>query len=99
MPYMYILECCDGSRYTGSTWDLAQRLNEHQSGEGANFTSKRLPVKLAYYEQFERIEDAFNREKQIQGWSHKKKKALVEANIEKLKELSRNYAQYGKPDE
>jgi len=56
-------------------------------------------VKLAYYEQFERIEDAFNREKQIQGWSHKKKKALVEANIEKLKELSRNYAQYGKPDE
>ena len=99
MPYMYILECCDGSYYTGSTWDLAQRLNKHQSGEGANFTSKRLPVKLAYYEQFERIEDAFNREKQIQGWSHKKKKALVEANIEKLKELSRNYAQYGKPDE
>jgi len=96
---MYLLECCDGSYYAGSTWNLEQRLSEHQSGEGANFTSKRLPVKLAYYEQFERIEDAFNREKQIQGWSHKKKKALVEANIEKLKELSRNYAQYGKPDE
>lgn len=48
MPYMYILECADGSYYTGSTWDLDRRLREHQSGEGANHTKKRLPVKLVY---------------------------------------------------
>ncbi len=88
MPYMYILECSDGTYYTGSTWDLEKRLDEHNSGaseppsgRGANYTRKRLPVKIVYFEQFERIESAFKREKQIQNWSHVKKKALIDANI------------------
>jgi putative endonuclease len=59
---MYILECADGSYYTGSTWDLARRLSEHQSGVGANFTAKRLPVKLVYCEYYDRVDDAFYRE-------------------------------------
>ena len=46
MPHMYILECADGSFYTGSTKDLARRLWQHQNGQGANHTIKRLPVKL-----------------------------------------------------
>ncbi len=95
MPYMYILECADGSYYTGSTWDLERRLQEHQSGTGANHTAKRLPVKLAYYEYYDRIDDAFRREKQVQGWSRRKKQALIEENYEKLVEYSRNYAQHG----
>jgi putative endonuclease len=74
MPHMYILECADGSYYTGSTWNLEKRLWEHQNGEGSNHTKKRLPVKLAYCEYYERVEDAYNREKQIQGWSRKKNK-------------------------
>lgn len=78
MPYMYILECSDQTYYTGSTWHLAQRLEEHNSGMGANYTIKRLPVKVVYYEEYSRIEDAFKREKQVQGWTHKKKKALIE---------------------
>ena len=53
--YMYILECADGSYYTGSTTDLELRLQQHQSGEGANHTRKRLPVRLVYYEEFDRI--------------------------------------------
>ena len=75
--YMYILECCDGSYYTGSTVDLEKRLREHKAGEGANHTKKRLPVKLVYYEVYARIDEAFYREKQVQGWSRKKKEALI----------------------
>ena len=75
--YMYILECSDGSYYIGSTKDLDKRMEEHQSGNGANHTKKRLPVKLVYYEEFERIDTAFFREKQVQGWSRAKKEALI----------------------
>jgi len=46
-------------------------------------------VKLVYCEEFSRIDEAFNREKQVQGWSHAKKKALVEGQGEKLTELSK----------
>ena len=69
---MYILRCSDGSYYTGSTRDLEGRLYEHQNGLGAVFTKKRLPIKLVYCEEFERIDDAFYREKQVQGWSKKR---------------------------
>ena len=88
---MYILECSDGSYYTGSTKDLEFRLSQHQNGEGANHTKKKLPVKLVYYEEFQRIDEAFNREKQVQGWSRKKKEALINSQQEKLPNLSLAY--------
>ena len=97
MAYLYILECADGSYYTGSTQNLEKRLWQHQNGLGARHTAKRLPVKLVYYELYERVQDAYHRKKQIQGWSRRKKQALIESNYEKLIEYSRNYAQYGKP--
>ena len=75
--YTYILRCSDGSYYTGSTIDLERRLEQHQSGEGANHTKKRLPVELVYVEEYERIDVAFYREKQIQNWSRAKKEALI----------------------
>ncbi|MCM2357382.1 MAG: GIY-YIG nuclease family protein [Geobacteraceae bacterium] len=84
MPYMYILECVDGSYYTGSTKDLERRLWEHQNGLGANHTAKRLPVKLVYCEECDRIDDAFYREKQVQGWSRKKKEALMASDTNQL---------------
>jgi len=86
--YLYILECSNGQYYTGSTTDLGQRFIEHQNGEGANFTWKYLPVKLVYIEIFEKIEFAFKREQQIQGWSRKNKEALMQNNIKMLKRLS-----------
>ncbi len=86
--YMYILKCNDGTYYTGSTKDLERRINEHNAGEGANYTRKRLPVKKMYYEEFMRIDDAFKREKQVQGWSRQKKEALIENQYERLNELS-----------
>lgn len=89
--WMYILECSDGSYYTGSTKNIELRLQQHQNGEGANHTKKRLPVKLVYLEEFQRIDEAFYREKQVQGWSRKKKEALIAGNFDKLPELSIAY--------
>lgn len=86
---MYILECVYNSDYTGSTIDLKRRLWQHQNGEGTNYTKKRLPVKLVYYEIFERIDLAFYREKQIQGWNKAKKKALIANNNIYLPELAK----------
>lgn len=83
--YMYILECSDGTYYTGSTTNLELRLQQHQAGEGANHTKNRLPVKLLYFEEYDRIDTAFYREKQIQGWSRKKKEALISGATEQLK--------------
>ncbi len=87
--YMYILKCADGSFYTGSTNDIEARLEQHQNGEGANYTRKRLPVKLIYWEEFDRIDDAFYREKQVQGWSRKKKMALITDDDSLLQELAK----------
>ena len=89
--YMYILECSDGSFYTGSTKYLERRIEEHNSGAGANHTRKYGPVKLVYYEEFSRIDWAFNREKQVQGWSRKKKLALIEGRLEDLPNFAKPY--------
>jgi predicted GIY-YIG superfamily endonuclease len=86
--YMYILECSNGQYYTGSTKDLDKRLAEHQAGEGSNFTKKHLPVKLVYYEIFQRIDEAFYREKQVQGWSRKKKHALISGVTNQLHQFA-----------
>ena len=88
--YVYILQCSDSSYYTGSTINLDKRLAEHQAGQGANHTKKRLPVNLVYYEEFQRIDHAFMREKQIQGWGRAKKEALISGNRHLLPELSKN---------
>ncbi len=87
--YMYVLECADGSLYTGSTKDLRTRLQQHNAGEGARHTA-RGPVKLVYYETFDRIDKAFAREKQVQGWTRAKKIALIQGNIALLKQLARS---------
>ena len=89
--FTYILECCDGSYYTGTTNNLELRIEQHHNGAGANHTRKRLPVKLVYYEQYERIDTTFFREKQIQGWSRKKKEALINAMPELLPKLAVAY--------
>ncbi len=83
--YTYILKCSDGSYYTGSTKNLEYRLAQHQRGEGANHTKKHLPVELLYFEEYPRIDEAFHREKQIQGWSRKKKEALMNGATDDLK--------------
>ncbi len=89
--WMYILECSDGSYYTGSTNNLEKRISQHQSGEGSNHTKKRLPVRLVYFEEYSRIDEAFYREKKIQGWNRAKKKALIDGDNDLLPELAKAY--------
>jgi putative endonuclease len=89
MPYMYILECGDGSFYVGSARDLEFRLAEHRAGVGGAYTSKRQPVRLVYCEEYARVDDAFRREKQVQNWSRAKRIALIEGRTEDLRRLSR----------
>ena len=88
MPYTYILQCKDGSYYVGSTWDLERRLWEHQQGLGANHTRTRLPVVLVYCEECDRVDDAYRREKQLQGWSRRKKQALIAGDTNQLHVLA-----------
>lgn len=70
---------------------MERRVQQHQNGEGANHTKKRLPVKLLYYEHYNRIDTAFYREKQVQGWSRAKKEALMRGELETLPGLSMAY--------
>ena len=89
MPYVYILRCSDGSYYVGSTRDLDNRMWQHSTGAGCRYTSTRLPVELVFAQEYERIDDAYEREKQIQGWSRKKREALIAGAHGWLPELSR----------
>ncbi len=83
--WVYILKCSDGTYYTGSTRNLKRRLFDHNSGNGANYTKDRLPVELVYIEFHARVDHAFEREKQIQRWSRKKKEALIEGGKKNIK--------------
>jgi len=62
---------------------------QNRDGEAANYTRQRRPVVLVYYEVFERIDEAFEREKHIQGWRREKKEALIKGKQEQLPGLSR----------
>ncbi len=90
MPYVYILECGDGSYYVGSTRSLDHRLEQHVSGLGGAYTAQRQPVRLVFMQEFDRIDEAYQREKQIQGWSRAKRKALIEGRFDDLPGLSRS---------
>ena len=87
--YVYILECNDGTLYVGVTNDIERRYAEHRDGVGSgSYTSKRLPVRLAYFEIFQWIQDAIKREKQLKGWSAPKKRALMRSDEEMLHQLA-----------
>ena len=76
--YTYILECADGSYYTGSTDTLYNRVLQHNEGRGAKYTKVRLPVKLVYHDEFESRSEAVKRERDIKKMNKTQKKKLVE---------------------
>ena len=91
--FVYILECSDGSYYTGSTRSsLERRLDEHNSGSFGGYTSSRRPVRLVYSEAFANITDAIKAERQIKGWGRNKKRALIDGDFDRLKLLSKRSA-------
>ncbi len=76
--YTYILECADGTLYTGWTNDLEKRLKAHNEGHGAKYTRGRLPVHLVYFESFATKQEALKREAAIKKLSRPRKEALID---------------------
>ena len=93
--YVYILECSDKSYYTGVTNDLERRMWEHETGFNPRcYTFKRRPLILRYSIHNNDIMQAIAWEKQIKGWSRKKKEALFNEDWEEIKRLAKNYTDY-----
>ncbi len=77
MNYVYIVECSDGTFYTGWTNNLKKRIDMHSKGIGAKYTKGRGPVKLVYSEKFEDKREAMRREYEIKRMTKKAKLLLV----------------------
>ncbi len=77
MNYTYIVECKDGSLYTGWTNHLEKRIQAHNEGNGAKYTKSRRPVKLVYFEEYETKEEAMKREYAIKQLTKKRKDQLI----------------------
>jgi len=76
--YCYILECADGSFYTGWTSDPHRRLREHGRGVGSKYTRSRRPVRLVYLEDFMEKREAMRRERAIKSYTRKRKEELIQ---------------------
>ena len=77
--FCYILECADGTFYTGWTMDPDRRLREHRAGRGSRYTRCRLPLRLAYLEPQEGRRAAMKRESAIKHYSRQRKLALIDS--------------------
>lgn len=81
--YMYVVECCDGSYYTGYTTDVKKRVTVHNSGKGAKYTRARLPVKLIYAEGFNSKEEAMSAEAILKRKKRAQKESYLKENQDK----------------
>lgn len=81
--YTYIVKCSDGSYYTGKTYDIANRLKQHNGllAGGAKYTKVKRPVKLVHYEKYTTNKFACSREAEIKRLTHQQKKQLIESVI------------------
>jgi putative endonuclease len=77
--YVYVVECSDGSYYTGYTTDVSRRVEEHNDGTGAKYTRGRRPVTLVHVESFDDQSSAMQREYAIKQWGRARKERLVGA--------------------
>ncbi|GAB6860787.1 GIY-YIG nuclease family protein [Haloplanus litoreus] len=75
--YVYVLECADGTYYTGYTTDVERRVAEHDAGEGAKYTRGRTPVELVHTERYETRSAAMSREHEVKSLSRAAKERLV----------------------
>ena len=89
--YAYMLECADGSYYTGHTDNLEGRLSSHNEATLKGYTSRpgKRPLRLVFHETFASRDEAFAAERQIKGWSRAKKQALVRGDWAEIERLSR----------
>jgi len=89
--YVYLTSSSAGITYVGVTNDLARRVAEHKAGTLPGFSTKEGTHKLVYYEEFQYVEEAIAREKQIKSWRRKKKRALIRSSNPKWKDLSEGW--------
>lgn len=75
--YVYIIECLDGTYYTGLTWKVDLRHDQHRSGLGGAYTAQCGVKRIAYIEEHADFESARKRERQIKDWSRVKKEKLI----------------------
>jgi putative endonuclease len=75
--YVYILKCRDDSFYTGITWNLKRRIEQHNLRVKSCLQKSKVPVKLIYWEKFDNRIRAAKREKEIKGWKREKKEELI----------------------
>jgi|Deesub1362A_J573_1020465.scaffolds.fasta_scaffold00787_22 putative endonuclease len=75
--YCYMLQCADGSYYTGWTTDPLRRLKEHQAGKGARYTASRRPLRLVYLQPMPDRSAAMRGERKIKALSHQAKQELI----------------------
>jgi putative endonuclease len=87
---VYILQCSDGSYYTGITRrEVEERVSEHAQGlDSTCYTFSRRPVSVVFSASFERVDEAVSFERQIKGWSRAKKEALIRGDYEALPRLA-----------
>lgn len=90
MFWVYILRCADGSYYAGHTDNLEIRINQHQAGECAGYTLTRRPLKLVWYQECTTREEALSAERQIKGWSRKKKEAMMRGDWVEVSRLAQS---------
>lgn len=89
--YVYVLQCSDGSYYVGVTNDIEHRVWQHNEGiDQSAYTFTRRPVELKYQQHFQQIEETIKWEKQLKGWSRKKKEALIMNNWDEVKRLGKS---------
>lgn len=86
--YVYILSGANNFLYIGVTNDLARRLQQHRNKRGSRYTAKYEVTRLVYYEEFQYVNDAIAREKELKGWRRSKKVELVEKVNPRWKDLS-----------
>lgn len=79
MPFVYILQCCDGTYYTGYAVDLDKRLQQHQDGINCKYTRGRRPVELVYWEACESKSQAMSREAKIKKLPRIQKEKLIKS--------------------
>ncbi len=88
--YAYILKCANGAYYVGHTDNLEQRLSEHHLGAIKNcYTKDKRPLELMFVQNFQTRDEAFQAERQLKGWSRKKKEAFMRDDWQAIQELNR----------
>jgi putative endonuclease len=89
--WVYIVASVTGTLYVGMTNCIERRAAEHKSGDFEGFASQYHCQRLVYYESFQFVQDAINREKQLKGWKRSKKIALIESKNPRWEDLAEKW--------